>query len=62
MRRPPLYQLVQIALQRDLESYVRRSRLRGIGWRTISKDLEALTDFKVSHETLRSWFPEGDAG
>lgn len=58
MPKPFKYVLVEAALGRDLETFVRRSRLRGIGWRTIAKDLEAVTSWKVSHETLRGWFPE----
>jgi hypothetical protein len=58
VNRSARYELVQVRLGRDLEAYVRGRWEDNAPWRTIAHDLRAITEVNVSHETLRSWFPE----
>ncbi len=42
----------------DLESLVAKHRRLGRSWRWIASEVTRLTDYKISHESLRLWFPE----
>lgn len=56
-------QLAEIKLGSSLEDFVieRRHRQPPLSWRKISLELRDVTGIDVTHETLRSWFPEDDA-
>jgi len=41
-----------------LEELVADRRNQGVSWRKIAAELRDLTGIDVTHETLRSWFPE----
>ena len=41
-----------------LEELVADRRNHGVSWRKIAAELRDLTGIDVTHETLRSWFPE----
>ena len=41
-----------------LEDLVADRRNQGVSWRKIAAELRDLTGIDVTHETLRSWFPE----
>jgi hypothetical protein len=68
--KPPLSRrLAEIVTPGGLTEFVRARRAEGMSWRTITHALWAATngDVDVSHETLRSWFPDtaddnGDEG
>lgn len=42
-----------------LDDWIAERRSAGAGWRTIATALAETTSIDVSHETLRSWYPEG---
>ncbi len=42
----------------DLEEFVRSRRDAGMAWRKVSNELRDETGVDVTHETLRSWFPD----
>lgn len=44
-----------------LEELVADRRNQGVSWRKIAAELRDLTGIDVTHETLRSWFPEAVA-
>ena len=44
-----------------LEELVADRRNHGVSWRKIAAELRDLTGIDVTHETLRSWFPEAVA-
>lgn len=52
---------LQVAVDRllgdTLDDFVRNRRDDGTSWRWISVDLYEATGIRVSHETLRSWYP-----
>lgn len=56
-----LCQLAEIKLKQDLPSYVRGLRRAGWSWRKISADIYAQSGVRISHESLRTWFPEAQA-
>lgn len=58
VRQTATAQLIEIKLGRSLPLYVAARRLEGFGWRRIASQLHKDTGVLVSHETLRSWFPE----
>jgi hypothetical protein len=43
-----------------LRKYVSARRAAGRSWRQVTLDLHRDHDIEVSHETLRSWFPDLD--
>lgn len=49
----------------DLTAYVDSRRAAGKSWRQISLDIRDDYDLDITHETLRSWYPDdtrtGDA-
>lgn len=57
MPRSARFQLLQVRLGRDLAQYV-ASRYPQDSWRVIANDLTQITGLSISHETLRTWFPE----
>ena len=57
----PTYRLADLQLSGGLEEYVRSRRVAGRSWRRIALDLLDDIDLDVTHETLRSWFPEDPA-
>jgi hypothetical protein len=57
MPRSARFQLLQVRLGRDLSQYV-TDRYPSSSWRTIANDLTQITGVSISHETLRTWFPE----
>jgi hypothetical protein len=42
----------------SLERFVRERRSQGRSWRLICRDLYEAVNVDVTHETLRSWFPD----
>lgn len=52
----PTRQLADLKIPGGLEAFVARHRKAGSSWATISRDLWALHDLTLSHETLRQWF------
>lgn len=56
----PTYRLADILLKGRLADYVHDARGAGKSWRRIAIDLRDLTntEIDVTHETLRSWFPD----
>lgn len=58
----PAQRLAQICLGGDdaLSEFVRSRRSEGRSWRLIARDLLDATnrEVDVSHETLRTWFPD----
>ena len=61
----PLRELITAKLTQrrlgTLDEYVNKHRGRGQGWRAIAGSLSAQTGYKVSHESLRRWYPEEGA-
>ena len=64
MQRTATQQLADIRLGRSLDEFVVQFRAnnsaRGRGWRAVSDALHAETGLRISHETLRSWYPDAD--
>lgn len=58
--RTPTYRLADNLLDGDLEHIVTEHRADGRSWRWIARDLYDRTGHvvDVTHETLRSWFPD----
>ena len=58
----PTQQLAAIILGRPLAQYVATKRGQGLGWRRLAATLRDDTAGRVhvSHETLRSWFPDAE--
>jgi hypothetical protein len=58
----PVQQLAAIILGRPLAQYVATKRSQGMGWRRLADALRTDTAgrISVSHETLRSWFPDAE--
>lgn len=56
----PTYRLADLLLDGNLAGYVHEARSAGKSWRRIAIDLRDLTKTQVdvTHETLRSWFPD----
>jgi hypothetical protein len=56
----PTYRLADILLGGKLADYVHEARAAGRSWRRIAIDLRDVTktEIDVTHETLRSWFPD----
>lgn len=56
----PTYRLADILLDGKLAAYVRTARAAGKSWRRIAIEIRDDTDreIDVTHETLRSWFPD----
>jgi hypothetical protein len=54
----PARLLIETRLGRPLDAFVGERLDAGDGWRKIAKELRYKTDVRVSHETLRGWFPE----
>lgn len=52
-----LFRMADSMLDGRLRELVRAARQDGKPWRAIARDLRA-RGADVSHETLRSWFPE----
>ena len=46
-------------LRGKLEDYVTGRRAKGHSWRRISLNLRDDIGVDVTHETLRSWYPDG---
>lgn len=42
----------------QLAELVDQRRAEGVSWRRIARELEERTGVVVTHETIRSWFPE----
>ena len=57
----PTYRLADLQIDGGIEAYVRGKRQAGRSWRRIALDLLDDIDLDVTHETLRSWFPEDPA-
>jgi len=45
-------------LDGHLDQFVAERRNTGRSWRLIARDLYEATDLDVTHETLRTWYPE----
>lgn len=60
----PTYHLANHLLRGRLEHFVRTRRSDGRSWRLIARDLYEKTTgvIDVTHETLRSWFPDDENG
>lgn len=58
MSKTPTYLLIEGELGKDLRRHCTAQWRRGMSWAAIARELEKLTGFAVSSETLRSWFPE----
>ena len=56
----PLHRLIDAKLGGDgaLAELVACGRVDGFSWRVISAEVRTLTGIDVTHETVRSWFPE----
>lgn len=56
--------LADLLLGGKLDEFVRSRRAEGRAWRLIARDLWEATDgaLDVTHETLRSWYPEDRRG
>lgn len=52
-----LYRMADRMLDGRLRDYVQAARREGQTWRAIAADLRS-QGADVSHETLRSWFPD----
>jgi hypothetical protein len=63
MRRSATYLLLDERLKKrgGLPKCVAALRSLGYSWRDVSDLLERETGHRVTHETLRTWFPEDDA-
>lgn len=57
MPRTATQQLIDIRLGVSLDDFIAERRLAGDSWRTTSDLLFQRTNVRVSHETLRSWYP-----
>lgn len=57
----PTQQLLDIKLDGGLNDFVHSRRDRGASWRRISLDIRDEVGVDVTHETLRSWFPDSVA-
>lgn len=53
-----IQQLADHLLDGQLEAFVRDRRAKGESWRRISLDLRDAVKVDVTHETLRSWYPD----
>jgi len=42
----------------ELEQFVRSRRSQGVPWRRVALDVYDATGLAVTHESLRSWFPD----
>lgn len=60
-QRSSLYRALDRLMDGGLAEYVTSRRKTGDSWRSIAADLRDKTRTDVTHETLRSWFPEGAA-
>jgi hypothetical protein len=56
VQRSILCQLAEAKLGHDLGAFVDGLRTAEWGWRRISKEIEARTGLKISHEALRQWY------
>lgn len=54
-------QLAELKLGSSLEDFVRTRRNDGTSWRRITLELRDRTGIDVTHETLRSWYPDPEA-
>lgn len=54
----PTAELIELKLGEDLTAYVAGRRARGRSWRLIARDIFQATGQDVTHETVRSWFPD----
>lgn len=57
----PTYRLADLLLDDGIDEYVASRRREGRSWRRIALDLLEDINLDVTHETLRSWFPEDPA-
>lgn len=57
-QRSSLYRALDGLMKGKLAGYVTDRRASGDSWRSIAADLREKTHTDVTHETLRSWFPE----
>lgn len=66
VKQTPNHRLADLLLAESgpLEMFVRSRREQGRAWRLIARDLYEATEGQVdlTHETLRSWFPDDEAG
>lgn len=58
--RTALHELADLKLGGDgaLKDLVLARRAEGVSWRLIARDVYDATGVDVTHESLRSWFPE----
>jgi hypothetical protein len=56
----PTRRLADLLLEGGLEHFVRSRRAEDRSWRLIARDIWEASDGQVdvTHETLRSWFPD----
>ena len=54
----PTYLAANHLLDGELETFVKTRRAENMSWRRIARALEEKTGLNVTHETVRSWFPE----
>lgn len=45
----------------DLEQFVRTRRAQHMPWRRVALDVYDATGVAVTHESLRSWFPDDES-
>lgn len=57
-QRSSLHRALDKLMDGALAEYVTSRRTQGDSWRSIAVDIRDKTGSDVTHETLRSWFPE----
>jgi hypothetical protein len=62
--RSPTARLADHLLTEGLEAFVAGARASGRSWRWIARELGRRTDWviDITHETVRSWFPDENNG
>ena len=58
MRKTATALLIEHKLGRSLAADVELRRAHDLSWRRIAEQLTKETGIEVSHESLRSWFPD----
>lgn len=59
-QRSSLYRALDGLLGGTLAEHVTDRRAAGDSWRSIAADLRTRTGTDLTHETLRSWFPDAE--
>jgi hypothetical protein len=62
-RRTATYHLADVIIPEGVQKFVLSRRAAGLSWRRIVLEMRDVTGARVdvSHETLRSWFPDEPA-